>query len=101
MKLIYTAILMALFTIPVHAVEQDKQLHFAVAGTAQALCTATFTAITESKTWSNVGCFVAINSVGLVKELTDKQRNGTPDVNDAIANALGSGLVGLTIQIGF
>lgn len=79
----------------------DKVAHFGLAGTAQAVCSGVMTKITKNKNGSILGCFVAINVAGLAKELTDKQRGGDRDPKDALANALGSGLVGLTLYFGF
>lgn len=94
--MIFTATLLTLISLP-----QDKLLHFSVAGTAQAVCTGAMTAITDSKTASNIGCFLAINAAGVAKELTDPSRGGNRELGDIGANLLGSGLVGITIEIGF
>lgn len=94
--MILTAALFTLISIP-----EDKTLHFGLAGTGQALCTGMMTALTDSKTASNIGCFLAINTAGVVKELTDPSQGGNRELGDIGANLLGSGLVGLTIEIGF
>lgn len=83
------------------ALESDKAAHFGVAAAAQLACTAVAKNITDNKTASNIGCFIAVNAVGVGKEMLDKGNGGDRDVKDVYANLLGSGFTFTIIQLGF
>lgn len=79
----------------------DKAAHFGLAFSAQVVCAALGTKVTDERLWSNVGCFALTNAVGVIKETTDQARGGTPEKGDVVANLLGTGLGGLIFQFGF
>ena len=84
-----------------YAVGQDKVLHFGLAGTAQAACTGLVNAAIDDTTVSNLSCFVAVNTIGIGKELADPYRGEKRELKDIGANLMGSGLVGIMIEVGF
>lgn len=79
----------------------DKAAHAGLSFAGQVTCAVVANKITDEKLWSNIGCFVLINSVGVAKELTDKSRGGNPEWMDVVANASGSLSGGVVFQFGF
>lgn len=82
----------------------DKLAHASMGFAGQVACEALANKLLDKDTsglTKSVGCFLLVNGLGAAKELTDKKRGGTPDWNDAAANALGSGLAIPVIKFGF
>jgi hypothetical protein len=82
-------------------VPRDKAMHFGVAAGAQAACYTAARTVFKSKWGSQIGCFVAVNTAGVMKELGDPERKGTQEVQDIYANLAGSGLSFTLIGIVF
>lgn len=101
MKLLSVFILCLAVPMTSYAVQRDKLLHFGLASAAQVGCAGVVAAITKDKTVSNIGCFVTINALGVVKEIRDPSNGGKRELGDVGANVLGSGLSFTMIQFVF
>lgn len=82
-------------------IQEDKAMHFGIAAGAHSGCYAVASAVTQSKWVSQVGCFVAVNTAGLLKELGDQGNGGTQEFGDVYANMAGSGLSMAVISVAF
>lgn len=82
-------------------VQKDKAMHFGVSAAAQTACTALGRLVTHSKWGTQVTCFMTVNAVGVVKEVTDPYRGGTRDERDIYANLAGSGFSFFVLSIAF
>lgn len=82
-------------------VADDKALHFGVAASAQTGCAVFGRSVVKNKWTSNIACFMAINALGVFKEITDPSRGGEADEADIYANLAGSGLSFLSVSIAF
>ncbi len=82
-------------------IPEDKAKHMGVTAAAQTTCTAVGRLISHSKWGSQITCFVAVNSVGVVKELTDPYNGGNRDEKDIYANLIGSGFSFMFMSIVF
>lgn len=81
--------------------ERDKLMHFGLSAGLHSTCYAIVKGITDSKWASQISCFVAVNTAGAVKEMTDPKNGGTRDENDIYANIAGSGMSFLVISAAF
>ena len=78
-------------------VERDKALHFGASYTAQVLCASMVSEVVKDKQVTNMGCFVAVNALGVAVE-HGLLGDNTKDAKDIGANLLGSGLGVLTVE---
>lgn len=97
--IIHTAMLLSTLTIGQPAI--DKIAHFGVAGTAQVACTALMNKLTDNKTASNIGCFVAISAASIAKEIVDPHMGHCREFKDAAYSIGGAGVSLIAIQWGF
>jgi len=88
-------------TKPDNGIQQDKLMHFGLSAGLHSTCYAVMKGITDSKWVSQVGCFVAVNTAGAIKEYRDPKNGGTRDENDIYANLAGSGMSFLVISAAF
>jgi len=79
----------------------DKAAHFGISATAQTACSTLGNSVLKSRWTSAVTCFVAINTVGALKEVLDPYRGGKREVGDVYANIAGSGLSATLLSVGF
>jgi hypothetical protein len=83
------------------AVPVDKAAHFGISATATTTCSLIGKLVSGNK-WASEGvCFLAVNSVGVIKEATDPYRGGQRDKTDLYANLAGSGFSLFAVSIGF
>lgn len=76
-------------------------MHFGIAAGVHSGCYAMANAITKMKWVSTLGCWVAVNAAGVMKELGDKTEGGTRELGDVYANMAGSGLSMAVISLAF
>lgn len=82
-------------------IPSDKGMHFGVSAASHMACSVVTEILTDSKWGSNIGCWMAVNTVGVLKEITDPLHKGTRDVTDVYANMAGSGFSFATLSIAF
>lgn len=83
------------------AVPTDKAAHFGIAATAMTACSILGKMVSGNKWVSEGVCFLAVNSVGVAKEVTDPLRGGSRDERDIYANLAGSGFSLFAVSFGF
>ena len=100
--------LMSLFFIVPHLlmadsvpVPTDKAAHYGLAFASQTICSAGMNKVTKKRFMSVAGCFIALNTLGIAKELSDPMRGGKKESGDVIANVLGTASAGVIFQWGF
>lgn len=81
--------------------DADKAAHFGISATAQTACSTLGNAVLKSRWVSTVTCFVAINTVGALKEVVDPYRGGNREAGDIYANIAGSGMTATLLSVGF
>lgn len=79
----------------------DKAAHFGISATAQTACSTLGNSVLKSRWTAAVTCFVAINTVGALKEVVDPYRGGNREAGDIYANIAGSGMSATLLSIGF
>ncbi len=82
-------------------IASDKGMHFGVSAASHMACSMITQALTNSKWGSKIGCWMAVNAAGVIKEMTDPLHHGTRDVEDVYANMAGSGISFATLSIAF
>ena len=92
-------ILVMLTSFDCMAIGADKVTHFSLAFVGQTVCAELADEISGRKALSELGCFVAVNTAGVIKEVIDPHTGGKRELGDIGANLIGSGLsIGVRIN---
>lgn len=89
------------FARPLFAIEGDKIIHSEVAAAAGSTCALAAHWVTNKALVGGLGCFLFLNGLGLIKELTDPLHGGQRETADLMANAIGSGIGIFAVTLAF